>query len=156
MRFFVCFISFILLSSLAFTEDKNIGKNFFKNKSKIPNPFSLKDPFEIPKFDAAFVYKDKGLFKKDESTYSNRLDINLEEIILTDLKVIGTIVGKYRRAMVKIRDKKEIISLKEGMRIGPENAELKAILPGGIVLVEKMTNVYGEQEYLETVIPISK
>jgi type IV pilus assembly protein PilP len=53
-------------------------------------------------------------------------------------------------------DQKKIIIMKEGMKIGPDNAELKAILPGGIVLVEKIVNVYGEDEFLETVIPISK
>jgi hypothetical protein len=54
------------------------------------------------------------------------------------------------------KDAKKIIIFKEGAKIGAEAAELKAILPGGIVLVEKITNVYGEEEYLETVIPISK
>ena len=42
------------------------------------------------------------------------------------------------------------------MKIGEDGAELKAILPGGIIVVEKIVNVYGQEEYLETVIPISK
>ena len=46
--------------------------------------------------------------------------------------------------------------IKEGMRIGTNSAEVKAILPGGIVLVEKIRNVYDLDEYLETVIPVSK
>lgn len=45
--------------------------------------------------------------------------------------------------------------LKEGMRLGQNNAELKAILPGGIVLVEKIRNVYDQDEFLETVIPVT-
>ena len=61
------------------------------------------------------------------------------------------IVEPWRRLMEKI-----VVILREGMKIGADQAELKAILPGGIILVEKITNVYGEEEYLETVIPISR
>ena len=46
--------------------------------------------------------------------------------------------------------------LKEGMSLGKNKAELKAILPGGIVLVEKFKNVYDQDEYLETIIPVSR
>jgi type IV pilus assembly protein PilP len=42
------------------------------------------------------------------------------------------------------------------MKLGENNAELRAILPGGLILVEKNINIYGEEEYLETVIPIVK
>ena len=45
--------------------------------------------------------------------------------------------------------------IKEGMKLGENGAEVKAILPGGIVLVEKIRNVYDQDEYLETVIPVS-
>ena len=45
--------------------------------------------------------------------------------------------------------------LREGMKLGPERAELKAILPGGIVVVEKIKNIYNQEEYLETVIPVT-
>jgi hypothetical protein len=33
--------------------------------------------------------------------------------------------------------------------------DVKAILPGGIILVEKIRNVYDQDEYLETVLPVS-
>ena len=46
------------------------------------------------------------------------------------------------------------IKLKEGMTLGTQNAVVRAILPGGIVLVEKISNVYGQEEFFETVIPI--
>ena len=49
----------------------------------------------------------------------------------------------------------EVFYIKEGMKLGSSGAEVKAILPGGIVLVEKIRNVYDQDEYLETVIPIS-
>ena len=42
------------------------------------------------------------------------------------------------------------------MKIGRDKIEVKAILPGGMILVEKITNIYGDDEYIETVIPISK
>ena len=42
------------------------------------------------------------------------------------------------------------------MTLGSNEAEIKAILPGGLILAEKVVNIYGETEYLETVIPISK
>ena len=57
--------------------------------------------------------------------------------------------------MARLNGKQQLI-LREGMKIGKSNAELKAILPGGVIFVEKITNVYNEIEYLETVIPISK
>ena len=43
----------------------------------------------------------------------------------------------------------------EGMKIGLNSAEVKAILPGGIVLVEKIRNVYDQEEYIETIIPVT-
>ena len=57
--------------------------------------------------------------------------------------------------MAKIKNGKDTYLLKEGMRLGLDNAEIKAILPGGIVVVEKIRNVYNQEEYLETIIPIS-
>ena len=68
------------------------------------------------------------------------------------------LIGKERRAILKIinNEKLPAVIIKEGYRIGPDRVEVKAILPGGIILVEKMVNVYGQEEFLETVIPISK
>jgi type IV pilus assembly protein PilP len=65
-------------------------------------------------------------------------------------------VGKERRALARVAGRPDVLVLREGMKLGRDNAELKAILPGGIILVEKLVNVYGEEEYLETVIPISQ
>ena len=45
--------------------------------------------------------------------------------------------------------------LKEGRTLGKNRAEVRAILPGGVVLVEKITNVYEQDEYIETIIPIT-
>ena len=41
------------------------------------------------------------------------------------------------------------------MKISHGEAEVKAILPGGVVIVEKIKNIYDQDEYLETILPIS-
>jgi len=73
--------------------------------------------------------------------------------------VVGILTGKTRRALVKVGNDPKSLSgqayiLKEGMKLGEDEAELKAILPGGIVLVQKIKNIYEQDEYLETVIPL--
>lgn len=98
--------------------------------------------------------------------------LSIEGIPLRRIRIVGVLLGENRRALAKVIDgsaqevgaggsvSKESLSqetyiLKEGMKIGENDAELKAILPGGIVLVEKITNVYDQEEYLETIIPIT-
>jgi type IV pilus assembly protein PilP len=128
--------------------------NFFKNKTKIEKPFEIRDPFKVPqvkqedkdKKGSGFVVTDKGL-------YTNITEQTVQSV--QDIKVIGVMIGRERRAMVA-GPANSVIILKEGAKIGDEGAELKAILPGGIILVEKFVNVYGQEEYLETVIPISR
>ena len=132
-------------------------KNFFKDKTRIENPFGLRDPFKAPVNKAQGRKETRGFRLTGKGEYSNLVDTPLDQISVDSLKVVGVLIGKERRALINSdKGNKKIIILKEGAKIGSENAELKAILPGGIILVEKVTNVYGEQEYLETVIPISK
>lgn len=125
-------------------------ERFFKDKTKLENPLELRDPFRAP------VVK----FKKESK--SDRANQDPEELLqsvnVADIRVQGVLVGKERRALVKFNsnDKMPALIIKEGYRIGPDRVEVKAILPGGVILVEKMINVYGQEEYLETVIPISK
>jgi hypothetical protein len=137
---------------------KNSLDDFFKNKTKIENPIQLRDPFKAPigKNGSNKERKDeKSYFKTADGQYSNIQSESIKKI--EDIKVVGVLIGKERRAMVTSASKKsDVIVLKEGMKIGEDGAELKAILPGGIILVEKIINVYGQEEYLETVIPISK
>lgn len=131
--------------------------NFFKDKTKIDNPFSLRDPFKAPINKGEGKKEGRGFTVTGKGQYSNIGDTPLDQISIDSIRVVGVLIGKERRALVNGgKENKKIIILKEGAKIGPEAAELKAILPGGIVLVEKITNVYGEEEYLETVIPISK
>jgi type IV pilus assembly protein PilP len=131
------------------------GKNFFKDKTNIENPFNLRDPFRAPQTKSDVKKTGRGFKITGKGEYSNINETSLEQLNLETLRVVGVLIGKERRAMVTSGGNK-ITILKEGMKIGPEMVELKAILPGGIVLVEKIVNVYGEEEFLETVVPISK
>ncbi len=150
-------IFFLLLGIVGAMAAPKSETNFFKDKTTIENPFQLRDPFKSPAIKANGKKNEKGYFSTGKGNYSNIKEASLNEISLQEMKVVGVLIGKERRAMVQSSEKdKEIVVLKEGMKIGPDDAELKAILPGGIVLVEKIINVYGQEEYLETVIPISK
>jgi type IV pilus assembly protein PilP len=94
--------------------------------------------------------------------YSN-VKNTIETKPLESIRIVGVVLGAERRAMAKVIDEvgmgvdgeTTVYLIKEGMKIGENGAEVKAILPGGIVLVEKIRNVYDQDEYLETVIPVS-
>lgn len=89
--------------------------------------------------------------------YSNLPEIN--DFPLSEIRIVGVLLGKERRAIAKVMMSQGKVSddsymIKEGMTLGENNAEVKAIVPGGIVLVEKIRNVYDQDEYIETVIPV--
>ena len=144
----------ILPFSHAYSQKKSVS--FFKNKTKLKNPFSLRDPFKAP-------LKRQGKSRKkqleDNGVFTNLPTV--EDVPLSSIQITGVFLGKNRRATARIKigsgpNKGEggTVILKEGMKLGVDQAELKAILPGGVVLVEKIINVYGQEEYLETIIPI--
>lgn len=155
MNKFIYFTIFILFAGFSYAQD--IPKtDIFKNKTKIVDPFKIRDPFRSQK-------ETKNYQKEEKITKTggirNGIFTNLgtiENVSLANIKIIGVIIGKDRRAIAQVGASKSGVILKEGMKIGEDKAEIKAILPGGIVLVEKIVNVYGQDEYLETVIPISK
>jgi hypothetical protein len=148
-------ISSMVLSVGAIAAPSKNVEEFFKDKTKIENPFELRDPFKAPhvKVDPN---ANKPWVTVGKGEYSNQSAANLSEITPDQIRVVGVLIGKERRAMIKTEKEKNVIILKEGMKLGPDLAELKAILPGGIILVEKIVNVYGQEEFLETVIPISR
>lgn len=125
-------------------------EKLFSNKTKIENPLDLRDPFRAPDV--------KAIREKVDDKVTQDPEEVLASVNVNDLRVQGVLIGKERRAVVRIlnNDKAPPVIIKEGYRIGPDRVEVKAILPGGIILVEKMVNVYGQEEYLETVLPISK
>lgn len=149
--------SVILVSSAAAQESSESGTAFslFKSKTYVKNPMDLRDPFKRRINKKKGVQADKT---QDTGIYTNQLE-RIEDKPIENIRIVGVMIGKERRAMAKIASGKklgtEVYFIKEGMKIGPNGAEVKAILPGGIVLVEKIRNVYDQDEYLETVIPVS-
>lgn len=152
------FLFTILFSLGAFAAPtKNSLDEFFKDKTRIENPLELRDPFKSPQVKGQQRRQGGNRFKRGESSYSNLSQENLRDWNIYELRVVGVMIGKERRAMItKGEAKGNVVIIKEGSSIGPDNAEVKAILPGGIILVEKIINVYGQEEYLETVVPISR
>ncbi len=153
----LCFVvsSLLLAAGAQAAPPKDPLSDFFKDKTKIDKPFELRDPFKQPTSKAEENKSEKsGYYVNEKGLYSNISEETIKNV--QDIKVLGVLIGRERRVMVAGPKQGSIIVLKEGSKIGEEGAELKAILPGGIVLVEKIVNVYGQEEYLETVIPISK
>ncbi len=154
MKTFICFIFIFTVGAASAPAARNSTNDFFKDKTKLENPFELRDPFKAPPSKVNNKNERAGYYTSGKGNYSNIQESKIDNI--HDMKVVGVLIGKERRALVSNGDGKDVIILKEGMKVGQDEAELKAILPGGIVLVEKIINVYGQEEYLETVIPISK
>jgi type IV pilus assembly protein PilP len=158
----------VMLLSLISGSLLSAPNNIFEGLTSIKDPFSRRDPFRAPKISAPDKSDVEG--RISDGNYSN-IPV-LGEVSIDNIKVVGVIIGKERRAFVKISsnasgegDEQPTVTsstenitytVKEGQIIGENDAELKAILPGGLILVEKTTNIYGQEEYLETVIPISK
>jgi type IV pilus assembly protein PilP len=149
--------SFFFIKSV-YSEDNNPGAAVdpFKGKTYVKNPMEMRDPFKRK------INKKKASQAQNRTyetgIYNNQID-KIEEKPIENIRIIGVMIGKERRAMAKIAQGKvlgsEVFLIKEGMILGPNGAEVKAILPGGIVLIEKIKNVYDQDEYLETVIPVS-
>ena len=79
-----------------------------------------------------------------------------EDVDINTLIIVGVLIGKNRRALIKVNNKTDVYTLKEGDTLGPNGPEIKAILAGGIILADKITNIYGQDEYIETAVPISR
>jgi hypothetical protein len=141
----------------------------FRSKTFVKNPLELRDPFKRK------INKKKGMVQgksKIPGLYQN-IDTNIENKSVESIRIVGVLIGDERRALARIAKSNDsggpkgpggsggkdgdgpVFYLKEGMRVGPNGAEVKAIVPGGVVLVEKIRNVYDQDEYLETVIPVS-
>lgn len=141
------YLSFALLLSFNIYSAKI---DIFEGKTSIDKPFELRDPFLAPRVKRV---KENGIASQISSTVYDDSP-NANDAKIEDIEVTGVIIGKTRRAFAKIKGIERVVVLKEGMKIGENNAEIKAILPGGLILVEKTVNIYGEEEYLETIIPI--
>ena len=135
---------------------------FDKVQTNIKSPMKLRDPFKSnlttvrPK-----MQEEKKKILKDGS-YSNVP--TLGKVSLDKIVIVGTLLGPTRIATAKIALAPGQIPgaeapsyiIKEGMKLGKNNAEVRAIVHGGIILVEKVRNVYEQDEYIETIIPVTK
>jgi Tfp pilus assembly protein PilP len=127
--------------------------------TSIKDPFELRDPFKRILFKRKSEIKKNYAMLEEGSVFTNLPAI--ENVPLSKIRVVGILLGKERRAMAKIEgggsgtQGGETFILKEGMKLGENQAELKAILPGGIVVVEKLKDVYDKDEFIETLIPVS-
>lgn len=138
MRFIITLV-FMLVSSDAFS------------KIKVNNPLELRDPFKRPMLKSKSTKKSVSKYYKD-GIYTNQQTI--QGTPLNKIKIVGVMLGKNRRALAKIEGNENIFIVQEGQVLGLDGAVVKGILPAGIVLVEKIKNVYDDFEYLETLIPI--
>lgn len=152
----------LVLSVKIFAQDKAKLPEFFqRTKTVISNPFEMRDPFKRK----ALKLKSSSNkdYKLDKTVFSNLP--TLDGVSLDKIKITGVILGDQRRAIAKIGDANSdgktvdpnapTFVIKEGMKMGFNQAEVKAILPGGIVLVEKIKNVYDQEEYIETIMPVT-
>lgn len=121
--------------------------NFFSGKTEIEKPFQLRDPFLAPKMSG-------GKFIKSPRKVLNKYD--LENLKLSDIKLSGIFIGENRSVVLRTKFGNKTIALKEGDKIDDGKVELKAIMPFGIVFLEKIKNIYDDFEYTETVISIKK
>lgn len=129
---------------------------FFKGQTtSIRNPFELRDPFKRELHRSRSGKKSRFGGIVEGTSFTNLPSIS--NVPLEKIKITGVLIGKERRAMAKIDgDDNNMYVLKEGMVLGADSAEIKAILPGGVVLVEKIRNVYDQDEYLETILTITQ
>ena len=63
--------------------------------------------------------------------------------------------GKTGDAIARTKGNKETFIIKEGMPLGLDNAIVKAIMPGGVVLVEKIKMFMINLSTLRHYLPIS-
>ena len=172
----VFILPLILIATINISFSNNLGQRkvyeVLESKTKIKNPFQLRDPFKVPK-----VLKVGRVKKKEEREIAIKDGVgsdeqSIEGVPLENIKIVGILMGHNRRAIARIKGRtkksskrgkrsskrgksKGTFILREGMKLGENKAELKAILPGGIVLVEKIKNIYDQEEYFETIIPLS-
>ena len=121
------------------------------SKINIKNPLELRDPFKRPMIKSRSKKASVSKYFRD-GVYTNQETI--DGTPLNKIKIVGVMLGKNRRALAKIEGNDKTFILQEGQTLGLDGAVIKGVLPAGIVLVEKIKNVYDDFEYLETLIPI--
>lgn len=149
-------ISFLLLcffiSSSSYAREI---EEVFKSMTSIENPLGMRDPFQPPQIKRPSQGGGQAATPQRNGTYTNLPQLG--NVPLNEIRIIGVIIGPERRAFVKKNNNDpSTYIVREGDELGGNSARVRAILPGGMILVEKVTNIYGEEEFLETVIPLSQ
>lgn len=160
IKILFCAIVLFLSTSVAYSEERpesgDASGSLFKDQTFIKNPLELRDPFKRKLKKKSAQTREAS---RETDVFTNKSADKIEEKAIENIRIVGVLIGKERRAMAKISQGKtlgtEVYFIKEGMKLGPNGAEVKAILAGGIVLVEKIRNVYDQDEYVETIIPVS-
>ncbi len=139
----------LLLSSYSFSQTQ-----VFEEVLNLDNPYDLRDPFKSPELgDGESKTKKKSRF--ENGVFTNEIPGN--HIPLEKLAVHAIVYTKTnKKALVKEKGgrSKRLFVLREGMKIKRQEIVLKQILPKALLFVEEITNVYGQPEYVESVIPI--
>lgn len=149
-----CILVLLSLPLIVSAQVSRKMEGIFQGKTKISDPFSLRDPFKKP---LPVVEVDTAKSGSTSQSFSaSKESVDLTRLNIKDLKLVGIIYGKERLALIKAGDSPGSIVLKEGMKIGPDQIELKAVFPSGVVFVEKIINAYDEEEYVELIIPYVK
>lgn len=140
----------IIFTCFFYVESQARLDDIFNEHTSIEKPFELRDPFQSPVFQSQTQTQRREKFR-GVWDYEQRIPGDID---ITQMKVTGVLIGSERRVLIEFG--KQTYKLKENERLGNSGPWIKAILPGGIILVEQITNIYGENEYIETVIPISE
>lgn len=139
---------------ISFAQAREI-EDIFKSMTSIQDPLGMRDPFQPPPIKKFGGEGGSAATPKRNGVYSNIPELG--NVPLEEIRIVGVIIGPERRAFVRRNDQDPTnYIVREGDELGGNSAKVRAILPGGIILVEKVTNIYGEEEYLETVIPLSQ
>ncbi len=148
------YLIFLLLLSFSISSQDD-----FEEILDFDESVDMRDPFESPDFDGLEEESSskktskvkKKLSKKNRK--SEGLKLNLSKI---EVKAI-ILASNNKRALVKNGKRgRELVTMTEGMKLAGRDITLKQILKKGLIFVEEITNVYGQKEYIETVIPISR
>lgn len=171
---FACLLSVSSVSKAQSNEEElvkevnqtfELGEYVFREgqRTNIRNPFELRDPFRR---DVPTEQKSISDIIRSSTEFSNLPSI--DGVPVENIRITGVILGENRRAIARVSRgagggrggrggdnlSAESFIIKEGMRLGEYDAEVKAILPGGVVLVEQILNVYNQVEYIETILPV--
>ena len=144
-------ISFLLIFSTVFGANERLEK-IFEGKTDIEDISEIRDPFLKPPKEEGNVdlsKRNSGIWDYEEKL-TDKVNVN-------ELEVTGVLIGPTRRVLIKPKkSSSKTYRFEEGESVGTNGPVVKAILPGGVILAERINNIYGEPEFIETVVPISK